>query len=90
MKNVGKFMAMLLKRWTSKTPKRSKVTQIVVGVVGSAAFITLSIPSLGLPLWASLGVGVVAATSMAYEQIKDESNETVIADTKKIFQTDNK
>jgi len=87
MKNAGKFFAMLLRRWGSKTPKRARLTQVVIGVVGSAAIITLSIPSLGLPLWASLGVGLVAATSMAYEQVKDESNETVFKESQQIFQS---
>jgi len=77
---------MLIRRWVSKTPKSARITQIVVGVLGSAAVIILSIPSLGLPLWASVGVGIVAATSMAYEQVKDDSDETVVRETKKIFE----
>ena len=86
MKKVGEFIAMLIRRWVSKTPKSARITQIVVGVLGSAAVIILSIPSLGLPLWASVGVGIVAATSMAYEQVKDDSDETVVRETKKIFE----
>jgi cytochrome c-type biogenesis protein CcmH/NrfG len=86
LKKVGEFIAMLIRRWVSKTPKSARITQIVVGVLGSAAVIILSIPSLGLPLWASVGVGIVAATSMAYEQVKDDSDETVVRETKKIFE----
>ncbi|MFK5971271.1 MAG: hypothetical protein QM487_14290 [Candidatus Marithrix sp.] len=86
MDKAGKFIAMLIKRFWAKTPKSARVTQYVVGGFGTAAIVALSIPSLGLPLWASIGVGLVAATSMAYEQIKDESDKTVIQESKKIFQ----
>ena len=87
MRKAGQFFAMLLRRWKAKTPKGARVKQYVIGGVGSIAFIALSIPSLGLPAWASVGVGIIAATSMAYEQVKDESNETVVKETKKIFST---
>lgn len=90
MRKAGKILAILLRRWTSKTPKQSKITQIIMGVVGSAALITLSIPSLGLPVWAGIGIGIVAATSSAYEQLKDNSNETVVEETKKILKTRDK
>jgi len=85
MKTAGKFVAMLLRRWGSKTPKRAKTTQYIVAGIGTTAFIVLSIPSLGLPIWASLGVGLLAATSIAYEQIKDETNKTVIKESKEIL-----
>jgi hypothetical protein len=85
MKDAGRFFAMLLERWKSKTPKGARIKQYIISGVGTAAFIVLSIPSLGLPVWVSLTVGVIAATSVAYEQIKDESDETVVQETKKIF-----
>jgi cytochrome c-type biogenesis protein CcmH/NrfG len=85
MKDAGRFFAMLLERWKSKTPKGARIKQYIISGAGTAAFIVLSIPSLGLPLWVSIAVGVVAATSVAYEQVKDESDETVVQETKKIF-----
>ena len=90
MKKAGQFFAMLLRRWVSKTPRQARIKQYIIGGVGSIAFIALSIPSLGLPVWASIGIGIIAATSMAYEQVKDESSETVVKETKKIFQSKNK
>jgi len=90
MKDAGEFFAMLLKRWKSTTPKGAKIKQYIIGGVGTAAFIVLSIPSLGLPVWASLAVGVVAATSVAYEQVKDESDKTVIQETKEMFPNQDK
>lgn len=85
MKKAGKFIAMLIRRWGSKTPKRAKIISIIIGTLGTSAVIVLSIPSLGLPLWLSIGVGLVAATSLAYEQAKDESNKTIIKETRGIF-----
>ena len=87
MDKAGKFLAILLRRWGSKTPKRAKTTSTIVAIGGTLAVVVLSIPTLGLPVWASISVGVVAATSIAYQQAKDESNETIIEETKKILQT---
>lgn len=89
MKEAGKFFAMLLARWKAKTPKGARTKQYIIGGLGTAAFIVLSIPSLGLPAWASLTVGLVAATSMAYQQTRDESNKTVVQETKEIFKNKN-
>jgi len=90
MNKAAQFFAMLLRRWKAKTPKGARVKQYVIGGAGTVAFIALSIPSLGLPVWASIGVSLVAATSMAYEQLKDDSDETVIKETKEILKNNNK
>jgi len=47
---LGRFFAMLLERWKSKTPKGARIKQYIISGAGTAALIVLSIPSLGLPL----------------------------------------
>ena len=86
MDKAAQILAILIKRWTSKTPKGAKIMQVIMGIVGSCAFVTLSIPSLGLPVWASLGVGLIAYTSTAYEQLKTTNkDETLWKETKHLF-----
>ena len=85
MKKAGEFIAMLVRRWGSKTPERAKWTQVAIGILGTGAVVILSVPSLGLPVWASIGVGLVAATAMSYEQVKDESTKTIQEETREIY-----
>ncbi len=85
MKKAGEFFAMLLRRWKSKTPKQARIKQYIIGGVGTVAFIIISIPSLGLPVWASVLAGLAVATSVAYEQTKDESDKKLIQETKDIL-----
>ena len=89
MKKAGEFFAMLLRRWTANTPKRAKVTSAVMAVIGGAALITLAIPT-GLPVWVTLGIGIVAATSSAYEQLKTTDSKTLKQDYRKIYPAKNK
>ena len=85
MKKAAQLLAMLIRRWTSKTPKTAKTVQIIMGIVGTAAWVALAIPSLGLSAWLTVPIGLIAYTSTAYEQLKDESNETVIKESRQIL-----
>jgi hypothetical protein len=85
MKKAGELLAMLIRRWTSKTPKGAKVTSTVLGIIGAGALVTLAIPT-GLPVWATVGIALVAATSSAYEKLKTtDEKTTVLQDYNKIY-----
>lgn len=87
MERSGKLIAVLIKCWTAKSPKTSVIVQNISGVIGIVALIALSIPSLGLPAWATLFIGVIAAISSALAKLRTTDNKNeIIKEIKKIIQ----
>ncbi len=85
MHKAGQFFAMLIRRWGSKTPKRSGITQVVIGVLGTAAWIALAIPALGVTPWITIPAGIIAYTASAYKQLNTEDKETISQEVKHIL-----
>lgn len=87
MKKAGEFLAMLLRRWDSKTPKRARITQVVVGVIGAAAWVALAVPTLGLSMWITIPAGIIASGSTAYQQLRTNEDKKIIKESREILKS---
>ena len=86
MNKLSEILALLVKRWSSKSPKRNKVVTNVAGIISVIGGVSLLIP-VTYPFWAIAGITTLtgAATIIATGSKLTTTDNDLIKETKKIL-----
>ena len=89
MKQLGKILGLLLKRWTSKSPKLyEQITNYSIWV-GMGCLIAIEFTPAG---WVTTGLTILGSTLIAISggSKLTTTDEEIIKETKKVFKNSNK